>query len=150
MRCRRALLAGDLEAEQERRLVRLEPDLHTHLLLVPHHGGKTSSSAELLSAVRPATSLVQALVKAGCRSRFDDPAPPMLACYQAAGIAVVASPASGAWQWQIGCSPEPMACERDLQQRYWQDRSPFGGGLAGPAEGAQADERPPAGGELVF
>jgi competence protein ComEC len=34
---RRALLAGDLEADQERALVRREPDLRADVLLVPHH-----------------------------------------------------------------------------------------------------------------
>ena len=143
---RRALLAGDLEAEQERQLARREPDLGADVLLVPHHGSKTSSSAELLAAVRPATALVQA----GYRSRFGHPAPPVLARYQAAGIAVVASPACGAWRWQSDRPPVPTACERELQRRYWQDRSPIGAGLAGPAERAPTDEPPPAGSELVY
>lgn len=139
---RRALLAGDLEAEQERRLAQREPDLRADVLLVPHHGSKTSSSAELLAAVRPTTAVVQA----GYRSRFGHPAPPVLARYQAAGIAVVASPACGAWRWQSDPSPARGACERDRRPRYWQDRSPL------PAEppGPPADESAPADIELVF
>lgn len=113
---RRALLAGDLEAEQERRLVQREPDLHADVLLVPHHGSKTSSSAELLAAVRPTVGLVQA----GYRSRFGHPAPPVLARYQAAGIAVVASPSCGAWRWASNGSE--ASCERSLSRRYWSDR----------------------------
>ena len=89
---RRALLAGDLEAGQERALVLRQPDLQADVLLVPHHGSKTSSSAELLAAVRPSVGLVQA----GYRSRFGHPAPPVLARYQASGITVVASPSCGA------------------------------------------------------
>ncbi len=112
---RRALLAGDLEAEQERQLVKREPELHSEVLLVPHHGSKTSSSAELLAAVQPSTGLVQA----GYRSRFGHPAPPVLARYQAAGVAIVASPSCGAWRWQSmdGAS----SCERELSRRYWSD-----------------------------
>lgn len=113
---RRALLAGDLEADQERRLAAREADLRADVLLVPHHGSKTSSSPELLAAVRPATGLVQA----GYRSRFGHPAPPVLARYQAAGIAVVASPACGAWRWHS--DGRPATCERDLGRRYWSDR----------------------------
>ncbi|WP_243655558.1 ComEC/Rec2 family competence protein [Roseateles saccharophilus] len=115
---RRALPAGDLEAGQERLLVQREPDLRADVLLVPHHGSKTSSSAEFLAAVRPVAGLVQA----GYRSRFGHPAPPVLARYQAAGIATVASPACGAWRWG---SAEPLAdarCERALSRRYWSDR----------------------------
>lgn len=115
---RRALLAGDLEAEQERRLVLREPDLRADLLLVPHHGSKTSSSAELLAAVRPELGLVQA----GYRSRFGHPAPPVLARYQAAGIAVVASPSCGAWRWQSDVAPREAGCQRARSPRYWQDR----------------------------
>jgi len=115
---RRALLAGDLEAEQERRLVRREPDLRADVLLVPHHGSKTSSSAELLAAVQPAVGLVQA----GYRSRFGHPAPPVLARYQAAGVVVVASPACGAWRWQSDAPLSVATCERELSRRYWSDR----------------------------
>ena len=113
---RRVLLAGDLEAAQERGLVLREPDLQADVLLVPHHGSKTSSSVELLAAVTPAVGLVQA----GYRSRFGHPAPPVLARYQAAGIAVVASPSCGAWRWFS--DGRPATCERELGRRYWSDR----------------------------
>lgn len=128
---RRALLAGDLEAEQERRLVQREADLRSDVLLVPHHGSKTSSSAELLAATRPALALVQA----GYRSRFGHPAPSVLARYQAAGIAVVASPACGAWRWQSDAQPAAGVCERERRRRYWQDRAPAAAGLEGPTVG---------------
>jgi competence protein ComEC len=140
---RRVLLAGDLEAEQERRLVQREPDLRADVLLVPHHGSKTSSSAELLAAVQPATALVQA----GYRSRFGHPAPPVLARYQAADINVVASPTCGAWRWDSGTAAS--SCERERRRRYWQDGQATGAGPAGPP--AQ-DVGAPAEGEieLVF
>jgi len=135
---RRALLAGDLEAEQERRLVQREADLHADALLVPHHGSKTSSSAELLAAVQPAVGLVQA----GYRSRFGHPAPPVLARYQAAGIPVQASPACGAWRWRSDTPVDRASCERDRVRRYWQDRSPPIAGLAGPPEGEAVPQEP--------
>lgn len=113
---RRALLAGDLEAEQERALAQREPDLRADVLLVPHHGSKTSSSLALLTAVQPAVGLVQA----GYRSRFGHPAPAVLARYQALGIPVVATPACGAWQWRSDTAAG--TCERTLSRRYWRDR----------------------------
>lgn len=139
---RRALLAGDLEAGQERALVQRESDLRSDVLLVPHHGSKTSSSAELLAAVQPRLGLVQA----GYRSRFGHPAPPVLARYQAAGIAIVASPACGAWRWASSEPPAAGRCERDREPRYWQDRSPVSTALEGPP----ADEGMPADAELAF
>ena len=67
--------------------------------------------------MQPAVGVVQA----GYRSRFGHPAPPVMARYQAAGIAIVASPACGAWRWQSDTGAS--ACERDLSRRYWTDRT---------------------------
>ncbi|MFG6466645.1 DNA internalization-related competence protein ComEC/Rec2 [Roseateles sp. BYS87W] len=141
----RVLLAGDLEAEQERQLVKREAqagrDLRADVLLVPHHGSKTSSSAELLAAVQPQVALVQA----GYRSRFGHPAPPVLARYQAAGIAVQVSPACGAWRWRSDQALSMALCERDRLRRYWHDRPPPAAGLAGPdAPGLPPDALLPA------
>lgn len=113
---RRALLLGDLQAAQERALVARMPDLRAELLLVPHHGSKTSSSTELLAAVQPRVALVQA----GYRSRFGHPALPVLARYQAAGVDVVISPTCGAWHWHTDTGE--ASCERDRVRRYWHDR----------------------------
>ena len=47
------LFTGDLEAKGERELIATGANLRAAILKVPHHGSKTSSSAELLAAVRP-------------------------------------------------------------------------------------------------
>ncbi len=131
---RRVLLAGDLEAEQERALAQREPDLQADVLLVPHHGSKTSSSPAFLAAVQPRIGLVQA----GYRSRFGHPAPAVLARYQALGTEVVATPACGAWQWHSATGEG--ACERARSRRYWHDQvlpavnlEPMGPAPMGPA-----------------
>jgi competence protein ComEC len=50
-----ALLAGDIERLQEAALVARTPEaLRADVLLVPHHGSKTSSSEAFLDAVQPA------------------------------------------------------------------------------------------------
>lgn len=110
-----ALLVGDIEAPQERRLVDDEGDhLHADVLLVPHHGSKTSSTEAFLQAVRPRLALVQA----GWRNRFGHPAPPVLQRYARRDIAVVASPACGAARWSSE-QPAQVVCERVRAQRYW-------------------------------
>ena len=73
---RSLLLTGDIESAQEAALVaRLGPALRSQVLLVPHHGSKTSSSEAFIGAVAPGTAVVQAAY----RSRFGHPAAEVLA-----------------------------------------------------------------------
>ena len=109
------LLVGDIEAAQEQALVARGAALQADLLLVPHHGSKTSSSPALLEAVRPRTALVQA----GYRNRFGHPAPDVLQRYRERNIRVVESSRCGAATW-VSVAPDAVACERDTGRRYWQ------------------------------
>ncbi len=109
-----ALLAGDIEAKAEAALVAREENLQADLLLVPHHGSKTSSSALFLDAVQPKLGLVQS----GYKNRFGHPAPPVLARYEERGIRVVDSPTCGAMHW-TSVHPEALRCEREKAARYW-------------------------------
>ncbi len=68
-----ALLAGDVERRIERRLAELAPE--AELLKVAHHGSATSTSFELLDAVRPQ----YAAISVGFRSPFGHPRPEVLA-----------------------------------------------------------------------
>jgi competence protein ComEC len=112
-----ALLTGDIEAPQERRLLQ-SPDvaekLRADVLLVPHHGSKTSSTADFLSAVQPRFAIVQA----GYRNRYGHPAAPVLQRYLDGRIHVVLSPQCGAAQWR-STEPQRMACQRQEDARYW-------------------------------
>lgn len=108
-----ALLAGDIEALQELALVQagLAP---VDVLLVPHHGSKTSSSLPFLQALAPQIALVQA----GYRNRFGHPAPEVVARYRALGTALVDSARCGAASWRSQ-DPGRVQCERAERQRYW-------------------------------
>ena len=110
-----ALLAGDIETGQEQALVARGVPLKADVLLVPHHGSKTSSTGGFLDAVAPRTALVQA----SYRNRFGHPAPEVLARYQARGIVVVESARCGAATWS-SAQPGGVACQRESGQRYWQ------------------------------
>lgn len=144
---RTALLAGDIEQPQEARLIAafapvgaqrvdaradpailrpaqagpapLPPDglLRADVLLVPHHGSKTSSSEAFLDAVQPSLALVQA----GYRNRFGHPAQLVLERYRKRGIAVVDSPRCGAAQWS-SVDASRLTCQRELAPRYWHHR----------------------------
>ena len=115
-----ALLAGDIEQAQEARLVAgVEDALRAQVLLVPHHGSKTSSSSAFLDAVAPQVGIVQS----GYRNRFGHPAPVVVARLQERPIQLVDSPHCGAYTWQ-SWQPQNSACIRLKRQRYWHHRVP--------------------------
>lgn len=112
------LLTGDIEAAQEARLVaQYGRDLKADVLLVPHHGSKTSSTPEFLQAVSPKVGLVQA----GYRNRFGHPAASVVERYDTLSVHLVRSDRCGAWWWR---SEELLDardwCEREARPRYWQ------------------------------
>ncbi len=123
-----ALLTGDIEAAQELALLQRLPAaaLRADVLLVPHHGSKTSSTDSFLAAVGPQVALVQA----GYRNRFGHPAPAVLARYQALGILTLASPDCGAWQWRS--LDGAWQCQRQQGLRYWHRRPAAVAQLMGP------------------
>ena len=134
------LLTGDIEAAQEAALVqRAAPALRSSVLLVPHHGSRTSSTAAFLDAVAPQVAVVQA----GYRSRYGHPAADVLSRYQARGIQVLRSDQCGAWVWREGHNAQigppgldalvgQAVCTREQRRRYWHHRparrreGPFG------------------------
>jgi competence protein ComEC len=113
------LLVGDIEKAQELRLVGEGAPLRADVLLVPHHGSKTSSSPEFLDAVKPSIALVQS----GYRNRYGHPAEPVLVRYAERKIRVLDSPHCGAATWQ-SANPNDPKCHRDEALRYWNHRVP--------------------------
>lgn len=112
------LLTGDLESPEEATLVaRWGAGLSADVMLVPHHGSKTSSSAVFLDTVQPRWAWVQA----GYRNRFGHPASEVLARYQARLITVLETARCGAILWRSQ-APQSMQCERASRQRYWHHR----------------------------
>ena len=114
-----ALLVGDIEAAQEQALLARSNPVKADVLLVPHHGSKTSSSPAFLDAVQPRTALVQA----GYRNRFGHPAPEVLQRYAQRQVPVVESARCGAATWS-SARPDVVECERDKGRRYWQHTVP--------------------------
>ena len=120
-----ALLAGDIEQAQEARLAALAAGglgaapLRADVLLVPHHGSRTSSTPAFLDAVQPRIALLQA----GYRNRFGHPAPVVLQRLRERGVQVVDSPRCGAAHWRSD-APGEVRCERLRAPRYWLHRVP--------------------------
>lgn len=121
---RSALLTADIEGEQEWALVqRWGAALRSDILVVPHHGSRTSSTELFLRTVQPKLALIQS----GWRNRYGHPHAYILSRYDALGIPVLASPACGAW---IGDSAGHDQCWRVARRRYWHtafDPSSLGG-----------------------
>jgi len=120
-----ALLVGDIERAQEAQLLARSQgrasgpehptgNLQADVLLVPHHGSKTSSSAAFLDAVQPRLALVQA----GYRNRFGHPVGPVLVRYDERRIRMIDTPHCGAASWQ-SWYPQGVQCAREVQKRYW-------------------------------
>lgn len=111
-----ALITGDIEAAQEAALLRRAgPALRSEVLLVPHHGSRTSSTPAFVDAVQPRVAVVQAAY----RSRFGHPAPEVLARYERRGIALVRSDRCGAWTLS---ADGQASCARLGGRRYWHHR----------------------------
>lgn len=115
---RAALLVGDIEKAQEQTLVEHGANLKADVLLVPHHGSQTSSTAGFINAVSPRIALVQS----GYRNRYGHPARPVLVRYEDLGIELVNSPTCGAAIWQTW-KADRVTCQRDSEMRYWQHKA---------------------------
>lgn len=114
------LLTGDIERPQEEQLVANATDLlASDLLLVPHHGSKSSSSAAFLDAVRPRFALIQS----GYRNRYGHPAQSVVERFAERQIKVYDSPHCGAMFWHSARAWE-VRCQRTERQRYWHHRVP--------------------------
>ncbi len=111
------LLTGDIEAVQEAALLARDPQrLRSRVLLVPHHGSRTSSTPAFIDGVAPGLAVAQA----AHRSRFGHPAQDVVARYEARGIAFARSDRCGALTVAPGAGAR---CEREAARRYWHHRA---------------------------
>jgi len=107
------LLTGDVERAAEAVLAR--NGARADVLLVPHHGSRTSSSAEFIAAVAPRWSVVPA----GYRNRFGHPARDVLERYAAAGVRVLRTDRDGAVRVVLKAGSVGVEAERLRVPRYW-------------------------------
>jgi len=79
------LLPGDIEKRSERYLVKhANKQLRSDILIVPHHGSKTSSTEAFINAVNPKI----ALFSSGYRNRFGHPKPKVLERYRQRNVMI--------------------------------------------------------------
>lgn len=89
------------------------------VLVVPHHGSKTSSSEDYLRALHPRF----AIASAGYRNRFHHPAAAVVARYKQLGIPLSTTAETGAVRIAFPAAAQPriVSEERIRQQRYWRE-----------------------------
>lgn len=117
------LLAGDIERVSELELLeRAAARLPADLLVVPHHGSRTSSTASFVQQVAPRA----AVFTVGYRNRFRHPRADVVERYRAAGSAIYRSDRDGAVLADFG-APHGLRIHvwRERAPRYW-----HGGGVA--------------------
>jgi competence protein ComEC len=112
-----ALLPGDVSAVIEQRLVHADARLAADVLVVPHHGSRSSSSDAFLDAVGPAV----ALVSAGHRNRFGHPAPDVVARYVRRGVALHGTAERGMLTVHVGERGPTVRGYRQERSRWWRE-----------------------------
>jgi len=118
----RLLLPGDIEAAEEQALA-AQPDFApVDLVLAPHHGSRTSSSAAFVRATRPAW----VIVPAGYRNRWGFPARQVVERWREAGACVLNTADVGALRFEAGAegSFRILRAERASAPGIWLARPP--------------------------
>lgn len=114
------LLVGDIEKAAENYLVHeKQKDLRSTVLIVPHHGSKTSSSIEFLNHVQP----VYALFPTGFHNRFKFPHKIVLNRYKRLGSKIYNTATEGTITLKLNALTNNIETETYYKKnhRFWQD-----------------------------
>ena len=111
------LLTGDAETIAEKNMLAAHPEqLASSVVVVPHHGSKSSSSAEFVAATQPKF----AIFSVGYLNHFGHPKTEIVARYQAIGSQILRTDQTGAVTILMGVDDLTIAQYRDSHRRYWQ------------------------------
>jgi competence protein ComEC len=118
----RILLSGDIESPVENHLVRIGALTPAAIVVVPHHGSRTSSAAGFVDALRPGV----AIVSAGYGNRWGFPKKEVVERWEQAGASVKNTATSGAIHYRVCAESGPRleGEQRKRMQRYWHDPLP--------------------------
>jgi len=120
------VVPGDIEAPAERGLlgplktaIGRPEEGNRRLVVVPHHGSRTSSTSEFIALLQPHV----AVVSAGCHNRFGHPHDEVLTRYQTQGVEVLSSAQLGTITWQSRTGRHSSA--RAARAARWQPGAPL-------------------------
>jgi competence protein ComEC len=116
----RLLLPADTSSKVEPDIARAVPPGPPLVLVVPHHGSKTSSSRAYLEALAPRF----AIASTGYLNGYHHPAPVVAARYAKLGIPLLNTPATGAVRiaFPANAPPRILSEARIRQAHYWRER----------------------------
>ncbi|MCG8100658.1 MAG: hypothetical protein JAZ05_16355, partial [Candidatus Thiodiazotropha taylori] len=113
------LLPGDIEQAAEDALLSVNPrQLRSDLVVAPHHGSNSSSTAEFVTAVDPQW----VLFSTGYKNSYGFPKSEVVQRWQAQGARLLNTAQSGAIEFRLRSGevkPQPRLY-RELNQRFWQ------------------------------
>jgi competence protein ComEC len=111
------LLSGDIERVSEHELLdRSREALAADMLVVPHHGSKTSSTEDFLAMIEPKA----AVFTVGYRNRFGHPKPEVVQRYRDLGSEIYRSDRDGAVLVRFtGMQGMDIQGWRHIMPRYW-------------------------------
>lgn len=114
------LLTGDIESPVEYRLSQSTTyPIKADVLLIPHHGSKTSSTESFISAVNP----TMAINSSGQFNPFNHPAKKVMATYHKLGIPVIDTQYSGLIEISSDQPSKPVQY-RQQHPKIWRKKSP--------------------------
>ena len=117
----RMLLTSDIEAVSEQALLaRHGQRLAAEAMTAPHHGSKTSSTAEFIAAV----GAREVVFPVGYRNRFGHPKEEVLARHAAAGARLHRTDRDGAVSLLLSPLGVAVRHERAESRRYWHGDAP--------------------------
>jgi competence protein ComEC len=114
-----ALLPGDAGEVAELRMMNLHrARLRSDVLVLGHHGSKTSSTPDFMDAVAPTL----AIATAGYRNRFGHPHPDVVRRLHWRGVEVLETARTGALHVRLGHDGVASSGLRERSRRYWHER----------------------------
>jgi competence protein ComEC len=111
------ILTGDIESPVETLLSRNGVLLPADIVLIPHHGSRTSSSELFISAIRPTV----AIVSAGFDNRWGFPKEDIVNSWSSAGAEVLNTATSGAISYRIcrDTGVHRLGLHRPDSHKFW-------------------------------
>jgi competence protein ComEC len=110
------LLSGDIEAERENWLVSVDPEyLKSDLLVAPHHGSSSSSTADFIDKILPKT----VIFTVGKNNRWNFPKPEVISRYKLIQSDMYRTDKHGAVTFYSGSNDFRIESERLRHPRFW-------------------------------